>query len=100
NHNSIRSPALPGRGRRGHDGPHLLEAGTRDSARILFPVLAVEEPEWEVAVEADRLEDAHQLAEGGDAVAGVNAVGIGDRLAGGIGRVVVHMKDVDGRVVE
>src|SRR5687767_8904374 len=71
---------------------HFGEASRGDLQGVLLPVFGVEELEREGAGEAGGEEIAEERSERGDAIAGINAVGVLDHVAGWISRKVVHMK--------
>src|SRR5262245_19097160 len=75
----------------GERGFHLLCAGLGDLFGVFFPVRFVEQLQRQVAAEADRAERVEDRRQRGDAVSGVDAVGVGDRVARWIGRVVVEV---------
>src|SRR6266487_4458541 len=59
-------------------GLHLLQPGAGHGEGVLVPVVAVEQLQRQHAAEADGPQVAEDVLERGDAVAGVDALGVAD----------------------
>src|SRR5208283_2176953 len=81
-------------------GLHFFQAGAGHGGGVLFPVVAVEQFQRQDTAKAAVAQGAEDGGEGSDAVAGIDAGGVGDIGAGRFGRIVVAVEDVEGGAVQ